>query len=723
MSPGEVTAVPSTHSASPYHPPPCVLVPIYNAPAYTEACILSVLRETHPPYRVLLLDDASTDPSIHPMLAKFASQYSHVALHTQEHNQGFAGNVNFGLAHTEGDVVLLNSDTQVTTGWLAKLVSTAYSRCNVATVTPVSNAAGAFSVPTSNIVNELPPLFTPAMVASRVARTAAPVPVEAPTGNGFCLYIRRSALDKLGLLDSRNFPHIGEENDFCQRAVQEGFVNLIDTSCYIFHVRSASFQDGEFRRSQLEAARRRLDARYPQYTANVRRLLDSSILQAFRRRLSCTLRQPPRSPKEDRPRVLSVVHAGKGGMVHTNLDLMRSLSQDYEPYILQCDTSRWMLNATTSGDVLAEWYFSATWQSMVPTDVRRRLALRSLLEVYGFELVHIRTLIATGPEILHTLAGTGVKILVSFHDFSIICPTIQLIDDQHRFCGGHCTPGHGTCRVAARWFGTIRNLKHDAVYTWRRRMTALLPLADAFVTTSVHTRSLILEHFPALGDRPFPVIEHGRDRLDSLDVAVPPGNPLRLVCFGAFNAAKGLDLMQTIFEIVAREKMPFEFHVLGDINRCDALAGPAVTLHGSYEREALPSLLHDISPSYAMICSIWPETYCHTLTEAWYCGLPVLASNIGVLAERIGKHGGGRLVDPSRPHLWITALQALSQDSEWRALRQHVESISLPSASEMAARYSTLYSDLLSNRLAPAPSSHPSMQVRTSSDPPDETCL
>ena len=89
--------------------------------------------------------------------------------------------------------------------------------------------------------------------------------------------------------------------------------------------------------------------------------------------------------------------------------------------------------------------------------------------------------------------------------------------------------------------------------------------------------------------------------------------------------------------------------MLGNLPRDAYLDRPHVIYHGSYERKDLPSNLRRIGASYAMICSIWPETYCHTLTEAWLCGLPVLASDIGVLSERVQRHGGGRLIDPQRP--------------------------------------------------------------------------
>ena len=684
-----------TQRRAPFQPPPTILIPVFNALQETRACILSVLRETRPPYRLLVLDDASTDQAVVPMLTSLSQEHERLELACYEDNIGFAGNVNRGLEMVHGDVVLLNSDTLTTSGWLDKLVASAYSQSDVATVTPVSNAAGAFSVPENNTVNHLPRGVTVNMAARASSLVAVPRPIETPTGNGFCLYIRRDALDHLGPFDAQAFPYIAEENDFCQRAAKAGFVNLVDTSCYIYHVRSASFGSEELRKQRLAEARKTIDQRYPQYSTRVRAFLEDSQLQAFRSRVGSALENRRVQSEQQRTRVLSVVHAGQGGMIHTNADLMYALRDSFDTYILRCDLKEWKLISGVSGSVLCEWEFSTPWLSTEVTDVARRVAIRSLLQVYEVDLLHVRTLIATGPELLTAVAGTGCRILISFHDFATICPTIQLIDDRSRFCSGHCTPGNGVCRVAKRWFGDMQDLKHSGVYRWRERMGACLALSDGYVTTSQGTKDILVHHFPAIENRNFAIIEHGRDSVEGVDVAVEPGRPLSVVSFGAFNVAKGLDLMRSIYEYNASLGGPVEFHVLGRLPGRKHLDIPHVIFHGAYERDALPQQLRRISPSYAMICSIWPETYCHTLTEAWLCGLPVIASDIGVLSERIARHGGGRLIDPERPDLWMDAFLELGCTSTWRALQAEVRAISLPGISEMAEQYGTFYDRLL----------------------------
>ena len=382
-------------------------------------------------------------------------------------------------------------------------------------------------------------------------------------------------------------------------------------------------------------------------------------------------------------------------MVHTNRDLMRALYCSFDTFELRCGVNNWSLVRYGDEETIAEWRFGESWRSSEGPDVPRRMAVRSIVSVFHIDLIHIRTLIGTGPELLANLAGLSIPLVLSFHDFATVCPTIQLIDDKSAFCGGHCTRSKGDCRVPLKWFTDIGPLKHQGVYRWRERMAAHLPLADAFVTTAASTRDLLLEHFPALSDRRFALIEHGRDQGRYKQTSVPPGPTLRVVAFGAFNVSKGIGLMEAIFRSSLADAKDVEFHVLGNHSSVQRLKFANVFYHGPYDREALPEHLEKISASYALVCSIWPETYCHTLTEAWMSGLPVIASDIGVIAERVRRHGGGRLVDPLRPEQWLETIKELRSSSAWRELHTEVLQIKFRNTEDMAKEYEELYRTLL----------------------------
>ena len=100
-----------------------VVVPIYNAPTDVRACVTSVLAHLRPDVRLMLIDDASPDPAIAEYFAEL-EQLAHpqVLLLRNEQNLGFTGTANRGMQLSRANVVLLNSDTIVSRGWLDALM-------------------------------------------------------------------------------------------------------------------------------------------------------------------------------------------------------------------------------------------------------------------------------------------------------------------------------------------------------------------------------------------------------------------------------------------------------------------------------------------------------------------------------------------------------------------------------------------------------------------------
>ena len=122
-----------------------VVVPVFNAPAETKACIESVLAVLPPWAELLISDDASSDPAISSVLCSFEGLHG-VRIVRRRQNSGYTINVNEAIRSTpSGDIVLLNSDTLVPPNWLRLLQRAAYSEELIGSVTALSDNAGAFS--------------------------------------------------------------------------------------------------------------------------------------------------------------------------------------------------------------------------------------------------------------------------------------------------------------------------------------------------------------------------------------------------------------------------------------------------------------------------------------------------------------------------------------------------------------------------------------------------
>lgn len=271
-----------------------VVVPVYDAPEDVRVCLDAVLAHTRDVHLVVI-DDASPNPAITPLLMGYANR---ATLLRNERNLGFTATANRGMEFAaDADVVLLNADAEVAPLWLAGLRRAAYASADTASATAVSDNAGAFSVPELECENPLPPGWTAADVARAVWQDAGCAYPYLPTGNGFCLYLRREAIADVGLFDTAAFPQgYGEENDWCQRAEAHGWRHVIAGNVFVRHARSRSF--GLERRRMLGVAGMDiLRTRWPQYEAAVGATLCSFERRVLDWRVRCLFADSPRLPR------------------------------------------------------------------------------------------------------------------------------------------------------------------------------------------------------------------------------------------------------------------------------------------------------------------------------------------------------------------------------------------------------------------------------------------
>lgn len=262
---------------------PLIIIPVFNAFEQLQACLDSITRTMSPDTRVLLIDDASTDPRVQPLLQSWvyeAKPARQLLVHTE--NQGFVATANHGMGVAETDVVLLNSDTEVTTGWLQCLADCLDSDPLIATATPWSNNGEIVSIPEFCVSNPVPD--DPETIASLIKTCGQPTYPDMPTAVGFCMAISLRAIRAIGLFDEKTFGlGYGEENDFCQRAEKAGFRNVLCDDAYVVHHGGASF--GPLGLKPGEESMQRLLAKHPGYLKNVMEFIKSDPLALRRKQI------------------------------------------------------------------------------------------------------------------------------------------------------------------------------------------------------------------------------------------------------------------------------------------------------------------------------------------------------------------------------------------------------------------------------------------------------
>lgn len=264
----------------PEMPLPLIIIPVYNALEHVNNCLLSIEKTVAVDTPVLIIDDASTNAGIQPLLINWVGNSpSNRWLITHTENRGFVATVNEGMEHSQGDVILLNSDTEVYGDWLNRMAHCLASDKSIATATPWSNNGEIVSIPEFCLPNTPPP--NPSDFAFQLTHCGTPAYPDLPTAVGFCMAITRTAIDQIGLFDERTFGRgYGEENDFCQRAEKAGFRNVLCDDAYVIHHGGASF--GPLGLKPDEDSMQRLLGKHPDYQRQVESFIRNDPLASRR---------------------------------------------------------------------------------------------------------------------------------------------------------------------------------------------------------------------------------------------------------------------------------------------------------------------------------------------------------------------------------------------------------------------------------------------------------
>lgn len=620
-----------------------VIVPVYNAYEAVVDCLESLTITTNKNITILMIDDCSPDERITSLLDYYAKHYAFKHI-TNEQNLGYTCTVNKAIMLAEDDdVVLLNSDTVTTPRWLENLTYSAYSRERVATVTAISDNSGAFSVPEIGTYNPRIEELTNDEHARLVTQNTEGKHLPVPTGNGFCLYIRRDFLKLHGLFNEEKYPRgYGEENDLCMRAYQNGWSNLICDKSYVYHKRSQSFKDSKIKLMEDGAKQLRKD--YPEYKQLISRFndLELKVFRANIRKCIDDYRQQPVLP-----RALFVISTTTGGTPQTNLDLMQALDDKYECMLLRCDSKNIYLSKLIDKKLnpVTEIPLLSVLEPITHTSDEYDSIVAHMLYTYNIELLHIRHIAWHSLNLPRIAKGLNIPVVYSMHDFYSICPTVNLKNESNIYCGGRCNSNSGDCNVPLWREGSITNLKNEFIHSWRNKFRTFTAHCDAIVSTDESAKEQICTILPEIANK-FHTIPHGRSFNSMIEAkhAISPPNKIRVLVLGNISLAKGEDLIKKMIINDIDEK--FDFHFLGDANGLSIYG----THHGIYTREDVVLKIKELNPHIGVVLSLWPETFCHTLTEMWAAGIPVLAIDLGAVGNRIRKTGAGWLVSKDIDH-------------------------------------------------------------------------
>lgn len=209
----------------------------WNGQSFLEQFLPTVVR-CSAPHRVVLADNASTDGSV----AWTRQHFPEVEIVINDENGGFAKGYNDALKKVEADYyLLLNSDVEVTEGWLDPLLE-AMRNEQVAGCQPKVRAfhrrtdfehAGA----AGGYIDKYFFPFCRGRIFESIETDSGQYNHSAEIfwATGACMLIRSEVYWQAGGLDERFFAHM-EEIDLCWRAQRMGYRFLAVPESVVYHV-------------------------------------------------------------------------------------------------------------------------------------------------------------------------------------------------------------------------------------------------------------------------------------------------------------------------------------------------------------------------------------------------------------------------------------------------------------------------------------------------------
>jgi glycosyltransferase involved in cell wall biosynthesis len=300
------------------------------------------------------------------------------------------------------------------------------------------------------------------------------------------------------------------------------------------------------------------------------------------------------------------------------------------------------------------------------------------LAVNDFDLVHVTSAYSLGIAVLRSVKRAGIPLVLTLMDFWFICPSVQLLRSDGSLCDGKTTPSqcqsclmdgshvfHRLERAAlpgeirSRIWGT---LAHITLLAKQRGLRGML--------LNMHERKRVLSQALALPDV---VISHSAtvremfSKNTSIPIEIIP-NGHNISWLSSYQRKVGVDIFR--FGYIGQIQMTKGVHILieaflrsgldgkarldiwGDYSRNTGYADQlrtriggdhSITLRGRYERAQLASVLAEID--VLIVPSLWYENAPLVIQEAFAAKIPVIATNLGGMAEAVAHEVNGLLFE------------------------------------------------------------------------------
>lgn len=376
---------------------------------------------------------------------------------------------------------------------------------------------------------------------------------------------------------------------------------------------------------------------------------------------------------QTKPKILYLVHAyhrGAGTEQHVNF-LVSGLSTTYETYVVVPNQGKLYLLANDK--VVLEFDCVEAGFPITPIELpQMQEKLKKIVDHVKPHIIHVQHIVRWPLNILSALSQYGAKLVMSFHDYYAFTPLFTMEGIEH-------ASETLTSAYSLRMFG---NDISEYLKSRRRIIDQGLKCVNKLIVPSQYLANKLQAEFPY----DFQVIEHGIPQFSVIKQANKSKLP-RFAYVGNLLPQKGYEIALQAMRVL-REKYPdFSMKFFGGVQKLEA--EPGLEYEGYYERSELPRIMGQID--VGIIPSKFAEPYCMVLSEFWLSGIPVIASDIGALADRVVDGQNGLKFRTADVNDLVAKISWFIENDSWKTWK-----ISRPRlVDEMLVEYDKFYRALI----------------------------